>query len=66
MNQPRGSSSEGHGARRYELRVKGHLGARWADWFDGLSLTHASDGSTVIHGQVAGQRSTVCSSASVT
>ena len=55
MNQARGSSNEGHGARRYELRVNGHLDARWADWFDGLSLTHASDGTTVIHGQVADQ-----------
>jgi hypothetical protein len=55
MNQPRGSSNEGHRAQRYELRVKGHLDARWADWFDGLSLAHASDGTTVIHGQVADQ-----------
>jgi hypothetical protein len=39
----------------YEIRVKGHLGARWAAWFDGLTLTHGSDGITVIHGPVADQ-----------
>jgi hypothetical protein len=40
---------------RYEIRVKGHLGPRWAAWFDGLSLTRESDGSTVIHGPVVDQ-----------
>jgi hypothetical protein len=40
---------------RYEIRVKGHLGTRWAASFDGLSLTHDSDGTTVIHGHVVDQ-----------
>jgi len=40
---------------RYEIRLKGHLDTRWAAWFDGLSLTHHSDGTTVIHGPVADQ-----------
>ena len=39
----------------YEIRVKGHLDARWAAWFDGLAITHGSDGTTVIHGPVADQ-----------
>ncbi len=39
----------------YEIRVKGHLGSRWAAWFDGLTLTPGSDGTTVIHGPVADQ-----------
>jgi hypothetical protein len=42
-------------AGRYEIRLKGHLDSRWAAWFDGLSLTHQSDGTTVIHGPVADQ-----------
>jgi hypothetical protein len=40
---------------RYELRLKGHLDSRWAAWFDGLSLTNESDGTSIIHGQVADQ-----------
>lgn len=40
---------------RYEIRVRGHLDARWAAWFDGLSLTNESDGTTVIHGPVVDQ-----------
>jgi hypothetical protein len=42
-------------AGRYEIRVKGHLEARWAAWFDGLSLTKESDGTTVIRGSVIDQ-----------
>jgi hypothetical protein len=40
---------------RYEIRLKGHLDSRWAAWFDGLSLTNESDGTTIIHGPVADQ-----------
>jgi hypothetical protein len=49
-----GTSTAG-GAGRYEIRLKGHLDSRWAAWFDGLNLTTASDGTTVIHGLVADQ-----------
>ncbi len=44
-----------HEAGRYEISLKGHLDTRWAAWFDGLSLTHHSDGITVIHGPVPDQ-----------
>ena len=40
---------------RYEIRLKGHLDSRWAAWFDGLSLTRDSDGTTIIHGPVTDQ-----------
>ncbi len=40
---------------RCEIRLKGHLDARWAAWFDGLTLSHDSDGTTIIHGPVADQ-----------
>jgi hypothetical protein len=43
------------GPERYEIRLKGHLDSRWAAWFDGLSLTNESDGTTLIHGPVADQ-----------
>ena len=36
---------------RYEIRVTGHLDSRWADWFDGFSLTCAADGTTVLAGR---------------
>jgi hypothetical protein len=40
---------------RYEIRLQGHLDARWAAWFDGLTVTRGSDGTTIIHGPVADQ-----------
>ena len=39
----------------YEIRVQGHLAPRWAAWFDGLSLTAESDGTTAPRGPVADQ-----------
>jgi hypothetical protein len=39
----------------YEIRVKGHLNARWFDWFDGLTLTQESDGTTLLTGSVMDQ-----------
>jgi hypothetical protein len=42
-------------AERYEIRVKGHLASRWAAWFDGMSLTNESDGTTSIRGPVTDQ-----------
>ena len=47
--------STANDAGRYEIRVKGHLGTRWATWFDGLTLTNCSDGTTSIHGVVLDQ-----------
>jgi len=40
---------------RYVIRVKGHLDSRWAAWFDGLSLSTESDGTTIISGPVVDQ-----------
>lgn len=40
---------------QYEIRLKGHLEPRWAAWFDGLTLTQETDGTTVIRGSVIDQ-----------
>jgi hypothetical protein len=42
-------------AGRYEIRLTGHLDARWAAWLDGLTVSHASDGTTVLSGPIADQ-----------
>ena len=49
------ASTGQHTPGRYEIRVKGHLNSRWAAWFDGLSLSTESDGTTIIHAPVADQ-----------
>ena len=53
--QDRPSDGGGRGAGRYEIRLTGHLPERWAAWFDGLTLTPDSDGTTVISGPIADQ-----------
>jgi hypothetical protein len=49
------SAAERDSPVHYEIRVKGHLDARWAPWLDALSLTNESDGTTTIHGPVVDQ-----------
>jgi len=39
----------------YEIRIKGHLEKRWADWFDGMVITLADNGDTVLSGSVVDQ-----------
>lgn len=39
----------------YEIRLMGHLEARWGAWFDGMTVSHAGDGTTVICGPIADQ-----------
>ena len=40
---------------QYEIRVNGHLGTRWAAWFDGLAIASEGDGTTVLRGSVLDQ-----------
>jgi hypothetical protein len=40
---------------QYAIRVAGHLDQRWANWFDGLTLTAQTDGTTVLDGPVVDQ-----------
>ena len=42
-------------ARYYEIRLKGHLEARWVQWFDGLAITQDENGNTLLSGPVADQ-----------
>ena len=42
-------------AHHYEIRLKGHLDARWTDWFEGLTITLEEDGNTLLTGPVADQ-----------
>jgi hypothetical protein len=54
-NAPTNQANHGDEPVPYEIRVQGHLAARWSAWFDGMTLTAQEDGTTVIHGLVADQ-----------
>src|SRR5919199_1962680 len=55
MREAHVATEDQHESRLYEIRLKGHLDARWADRFAGLSLSHASDGTTILSGPVVDQ-----------
>ncbi|HZB94472.1 MAG TPA: hypothetical protein VE268_00800 [Herpetosiphonaceae bacterium] len=39
----------------YHIRLKGHLGGQWTDWFGGLSITQEENGETLLTGPVVDQ-----------
>jgi hypothetical protein len=39
----------------YQIRIKGHLGRQWTDWFGGLTITLEDNGDTLLTGPVADQ-----------
>mgnify|MGYP003530314305 CR=1 FL=1 len=43
------------GSGLYEIRLKGHLGSQWTDWFEGLTITLEEDGDTLLTGSVVDQ-----------
>jgi hypothetical protein len=44
-----------HEPGRYEIRIKGHLDVRWADRFEGLTITREDNGETLLTGPVVDQ-----------
>ena len=39
----------------YQIRIQGHLGSEWTDWFEGLTLTLQDNGETLLTGPVVDQ-----------
>src|SRR5215212_9964965 len=39
----------------YQIRIQGHLGAEWTDWFEGLTITLQDNGETLLTGSVVDQ-----------
>ena len=44
-----------HEPEYYEIRLRGHLDKRWADWFEGLTITTLDNGETLLTGPVVDQ-----------
>jgi uncharacterized protein DUF6326 len=53
-NEPE-QSTDPVGPVVYQIKVKGHLGPQWTDWFEGLPVTLEEDGNTLLTGPVADQ-----------
>jgi hypothetical protein len=39
----------------YQIRISGHLGRQWTDWFEGLTITLEEEGDTLLTGPVIDQ-----------
>jgi hypothetical protein len=39
----------------YQIRIKGHLGTQWADWFEGMTIRLEENGDTLLTGPVIDQ-----------
>ena len=39
----------------YQIRITGHLGREWTDWFEGLAITLEANGDTLLTGPVVDQ-----------
>ena len=55
MSDTHDSSEDHYEPRLYEIRVKGHLDNRWANWFGDLTITLEDNGDTRLTGPVVDQ-----------
>ncbi len=55
MSATHASIEDYHEPGLYEIRIKGHLDNRWADWFEGLTITLEDNGETLLTGPVVDQ-----------
>ena len=55
MANERNPTTEPRELMAYQIRVTGHLGREWSDWFDGLSITLEDNGETLLSGPVVDQ-----------
>ncbi len=55
MSNKRHSKTDSSQPLVYQIRVEGHLGQQWMDWFDGLTITLEEDGDTLLTGLVVDQ-----------
>jgi hypothetical protein len=39
----------------YEIRVEGHLGDNWSDWFEGLTIRNEVNADTILTGVLVDQ-----------
>ena len=55
MSNTINSDTEPGPAMAYQIRLKGHLGHQWTDWFEGLTITREDNGETLLAGPVVDQ-----------
>jgi hypothetical protein len=57
MSNEINSESEKAQPEVYQIRIKGHLGREWTDWFEGLTIMALDNGETLLIGPLVDQAS---------
>ena len=55
MSNERNATPDAGQPMAYEIRITGHLGQGWTDWFEGLAITLEDNGDTLLTGPVVDQ-----------
>ncbi len=55
MSEKTASTQDHYEPGTYEIRIKGHLDDKWADRFEGLTITLEDNGDTLLTGPVIDQ-----------
>jgi hypothetical protein len=55
MSQKRNPKTDPGQPMVYQIRIKGHLGSQWTDWFEGMVITLEDNGDTLLTGPVVDQ-----------
>lgn len=55
MSTPFNQESDAEPPMVYQLRLKGHLGTHWREWFGGLTITLEVNGDTLLTGPIVDQ-----------
>ena len=55
MSDTRNTPTDPGPSMVYEIRIEGHLGPQWADWFERLTITQGANGDTLLTGPLADQ-----------
>jgi hypothetical protein len=53
--RPRSGGASGSGGALYQIRIRGHLGAYGAAWFEGLTVVNLANGDALLTGRLADQ-----------
>ena len=55
MGNRRTSNTEPDEPMIYQIRIKGHLGSHWTEWYEDMTITLQEDGTTLLTGPVVDQ-----------
>ena len=55
MSNERSLEHDADGSLVYQIRIRGHLGRQWTEWFEGLTITLEDNGNTLLTGTVIDQ-----------